>query len=65
MTHIEWFYTVQVGEGRWVVRHHLTDSLAGSIKQTAHGFRLRDEQARDLGGFDSIAQALEGLYDYV
>lgn len=61
----EWFYAVSITNDRWTVRHQLTDLLAGTITRTSHGFRLKDEHARDLGGFDSVDSALEGLYDFV
>lgn len=31
MNWVEVFYMVYDGEGRWVVRHQMTDDLAGSM----------------------------------
>lgn len=65
MGRADWFYAVATTDGRWTVRHQLTDLLAGTITRTSHGYRLKDEHARDLGGFDSVESALEGLYGFV
>ena len=39
--------------------------IAGTILRTAGGFRLKNENGRTLGNFDSIERALEGLYAVV
>lgn len=62
MSVIDHFYLVEVGHGRWVVRHQITDMFAGSLLRTTGGFRLKNEQGRTLGNFATIDDALRGLY---
>jgi hypothetical protein len=62
MTHSEHFYLIENGHGRWIIRHQITDIVAGTILRTAGGFRLKNDNARTVGNFDSIESALEGLY---
>ena len=62
MNWVELFYLMSEGEGRWIVRHQITDALAGSIIRTGHGFVATDDDAHDLGGFSSIDEAIAGLY---
>lgn len=63
MSHAEWFYLVPTAQEHWIVRHQLTDRLAGNLMLTTRGFRLRDEQGRELGTFESLEKAMEGLYE--
>ncbi|CAN5252624.1 hypothetical protein BH09ACT5_BH09ACT5_10210 [soil metagenome] len=65
VTNTEHFYLVEDGHGRWVIRHQITDILAGTILRTAGGFRLKNENSRTVGNFESIELALEGLYAVV
>jgi hypothetical protein len=58
----EHFYLVENGHGRWIIRHQITDILAGTILRTAGGFRLKNENARTVGNFASIEDAIQGLY---
>ena len=62
VTYTEHFYLVEDGHGRWTIRHQITDILAGTILRTSGGFRLKNENARTMGNFESIDRALEGLY---
>jgi hypothetical protein len=62
VTYTEHFYLIEDGHGRWTIRHQITDILAGTILRTAGGFRLKNENSRTIGNFDSIDHALEGLY---
>ncbi|MEJ1230338.1 MAG: hypothetical protein WDM88_06500 [Galbitalea sp.] len=61
-TILELFYLVDAGEGRWVVRHQVTDELAGTIARVADGFELRNAESRPLGVYDSTSSALRSLY---
>jgi len=65
VTNTEHFYLVEDGHGRWTIRHQITDILAGTILRTAGGFRLKNENSRTVGNFESIELALEGLYAVV
>jgi hypothetical protein len=62
MTYAELFYLVDAGQGRWTVKHQITDELAGSVMRTSQGFVLRDDAASLVGTFASIEEALRGLY---
>ena len=58
----EHFYLVENGHGRWIIRHQITDILAGTILRTSGGFRLKNEHARTIGNFATIDDAIQGLY---
>lgn len=62
MSSFEHFYLVEDGHGRWLIRHQITDILAGAILRTSGGFRLKNEHGRTLGNFASIDDAIQGLY---
>ena len=62
MTHTDHFYLVDAGEGRWIVRHQVTDALAGTIVRTSEGFLLTDDHTRGRDVFSSVDDALRGLY---
>jgi len=65
VTYTEHFYLIEDGHGRWTIRHQITDIIAGTILRTSGGFRLKNEHARTIGNFDSIENALQGLYAVV
>ena len=65
MSYAELFYLVDAGQGRWVVRHQITDELAGSVIRTSMGFLLSDEETRLVGTFPTVDEALRGLYSMV
>jgi hypothetical protein len=65
LNYAELFYLVDAGEGRWVVKHAITDELAGTIMRTSQGIALRNESSRFLGTFPSIEVALRNLYALV
>ncbi|MEF2979293.1 hypothetical protein [Subtercola sp. YIM 133946] len=70
----EFFYLVHAGQGRWQIKHRITDEPAGVIRRHSHGtgtgsgtgdgpgFDLCDEDDRVIASFDTIEQALAGLY---
>ena len=58
----EFFYLVHAGQGRWVIKHRVTDEEAGSISRAGARFELFDDQSRSVGQFDTIEHALGGLY---
>ena len=58
----EHFYLTEDGHGRWIIRHQITDILAGAILRTAGGFRLKNEHGKTIGNFASIEDAIAGLY---
>ncbi|NEM91408.1 hypothetical protein [Galbitalea soli] len=62
VTMTELFFLVDAGEGRWYVRHQLTDEPAGSILRTSRGYALMNTEKRPLGTYDTIADALRSLY---
>ena len=59
------FWLVEDGHGHWIIRHQITDILAGTILRTAGGFRLKNEHGRTIGNFPSIEASLAGLYERV
>jgi hypothetical protein len=61
----EFFYLVRAGQGRWTIKHQITDEPAGSIARSGSGFVLYDDQARFAGRFDTIEQAMGELYALV
>ena len=61
MTYAELFYLVEAGQGRWLVKHQITNLLAGKIVRTSEGFLLTDDE-RHSELFASIDDALRGLY---
>ncbi|MGV8896334.1 MAG: hypothetical protein ACOH10_03895 [Rhodoglobus sp.] len=62
MSQAQHFYLIENGHGRWIIRHQITDTMAGTILRTSGGFRLKNENARTVGNFPSIEAALTGLY---
>ncbi|TFC85277.1 hypothetical protein E3T28_06705 [Cryobacterium sinapicolor] len=57
------FSIVKAGPAVWEVRHEITDELAGIIQRTPRGFVVRNDQRQQIGSFDSITSALQGLYE--
>jgi hypothetical protein len=62
MNYAEMFYLVDAGEGRWTVRHTLTDEFAGTIMRTSQGLVLRDGESRFRGTFPTVESVLRNLY---
>ena len=62
MNYAEMFYLVDSGEGRWTVRHKLTDEFAGTIMRTSQGLVLRDGESRFRGTFPTVESVLRNLY---
>jgi hypothetical protein len=62
MTYAELFYLEEAGQGRWLVRHQITDVLAGRVVRTSEGFLLTDEDTHATEIFPSMDDALRGLY---
>ena len=58
----EFFFLVHAGQGRWMIKHRITDESAGSIIRNGSEFDLFDDRGRQVGSFDSVEQALGGLY---
>ena len=65
MNYLELFYLIDAGEGRWIIKHAITDEVAGTLMRTTQGEVLRNEQSRFLGTFPSVEAALRGLYALV
>ena len=61
MTYADLFYLVEAGQGRWLVKHQITNLLAGKIVRTSEGFLLTDD-AQHSAMFESMDDALRGLY---
>ncbi|HEY1530507.1 MAG TPA: hypothetical protein VGF80_06805 [Galbitalea sp.] len=61
----ELFYLVDAGEGRWIIKHAITDQTAGTILRTSQGIVLRNEDSRFLGTFPNADTALRNLYALV
>ncbi len=62
------FQLTEAGDDRIVVRHEVTGELAGTIVHGSRGyittaFISTDEQGIPVGVFESIEDALRGLYD--
>jgi hypothetical protein len=62
MNYAEMFYLEDAGEGRWTVRHRLTDEFAGTIMRTTQGLALRDGESRFRGTFPTVDSVLRNLY---
>lgn len=62
MTYADLFYLVDAGQGRWLVKHQITNLLAGKIVRTSEGFLLTDDEFHRTEVFASIDDALRGLY---
>lgn len=62
MIYADLFYLIDAGQGRWLVKHQITDNLAGKIVRTSDGFLLTDDDSRNSEIFTSIDDALRGLY---
>jgi hypothetical protein len=58
----QYFYLVHAGQGRWLIRHQITDELAGTILRAEKGFALYNDGSELVGTFDSIDIALADLY---
>lgn len=65
MDHSAHFWLVETGHGHWVIRHQITDIIAGTILRTSGGFRLKNELGRTIGNFPTIEGCLHGLYERV
>jgi hypothetical protein len=65
MNYSELFYLVDAGEGRWIVRHAITDEVAGTMMRTTQGIVLRNEESRFIGTFPTEEKALRNLYALV
>jgi hypothetical protein len=65
LSYAEHFYLVDAGQGRWVIRHQITNELAGRITRSSQGFVLSDDQSHLIGTFGSVDDALRGLYSLV
>jgi len=65
MHYLELFYLVDAGEGRWIVKHAITNELAGTMMRTTQGIALRNDESRFLGTFPSVETALRNLYALV
>ena len=59
----EWFYVVPARAGVWVVRHQVTGELAATIERRPGSYVLLVDGSRTADRFDSIDQALAGLYE--
>ncbi|UFS60604.1 hypothetical protein [Subtercola endophyticus] len=58
----EFFYLVHAGQGRWTIKHRITDEPAGAVARSDTGFALYDEHDHIVGRFDTIEHALGELY---
>jgi hypothetical protein len=65
MNYAELFYLVDAGEGRWIVKHAITNEIAGTMMRTNQGLVLRNEDSRFLGTFPTEETALRNLYALV
>ena len=65
MDYSELFHLVDAGEGRWVVKHAITEEVAGTVMRTNQGLVLRNEESRFLGTFPTVEIALKNLYALV
>lgn len=62
MSLLEHFTLVSEGDGHWTIRHKVTNLLAGRIIESSGGFLLSGDDSRAVGIFDSIDDAMVGLY---
>ena len=64
-SHAEWFLVDAGGLCRWIIRHQVTEELAGSVTRTPVGYVLSDDTGCRIGSFTTLERAVEGLYDIV
>lgn len=57
------FELSEAGDDRIVVLHDVTGELAGTIVHGSRGYITTDENAAPLGVFETLDDALRGLYD--
>jgi hypothetical protein len=62
VTYATSFDRIDIGHGRWEIRHRGTDQIAGQLLTNPTGFELLDRQDNDLGSFKTIAEALRALH---
>jgi hypothetical protein len=62
MNFAELFDLVDAGDGRWIVKHAITNEVAGTLMRTTQGLVLRNEESRFLGTFPTEETALRNLY---
>lgn len=62
MSYAELFFLEDAGQGRWTIRHAITEELAGTLMRTTQGLVLRDENSRFLGTFPTVETALRNRY---
>lgn len=61
----QWFFVEATGVCRWIIRHKVTEELAGTIVRTPAGYVLKDDQELTIGRFPTRQHAIEGLYEFV
>ncbi|MBG6107103.1 hypothetical protein [Frigoribacterium sp. CG_9.8] len=64
-SHAEWFLVDASGLCRWIIRHQVTEELAGTVTRTPVGYALSDDTGCRIGSFATLDRAVEGLYDFV
>jgi hypothetical protein len=65
VNYAELFYLVDAGQGRWEIRHAITNEFAGRLMRTSQGLVLRDQDSRFIGTFPNSETALRNLYALV
>jgi len=65
VNHVEFFFLVDAGEGRWTINHAITGEAAGSLMRTTRGLVLRDADSHFIGNFPTVDVALRNLYALV
>jgi len=58
----EHFSLSEEGEGHWIIRHQITNILAGRVIATSGGYLLSGDDSRAVGLFDTMDEAISGLY---
>ncbi|RFA23353.1 hypothetical protein [Subtercola boreus] len=62
LAYSEFFYLVHAGQGRWSIKHRITDEPAGVVTRSGAAFDIYDDSDRLVGTSDTIEHALGELY---
>jgi hypothetical protein len=53
---------VHTGQGRWAIRHRITDEPAGAVERSGPAFEVYDDRDHLVATSDTIEHALAELY---
>jgi hypothetical protein len=62
LAYSQFFYLVHTGQGRWAIRHRITDEPAGAVERSGPAFEVYDDRDHLVATSDTIEHALAELY---